>query len=88
MIRIGAYIGEVIKRDINQDYKWYEYDSVYHFSSTLDGVHRGIKTETVLYSKKKDIVILPLSVVAQFLEGNSKHTNFLEYAEEIIKQNS
>ncbi|MFJ7509298.1 hypothetical protein ACIQW7_07515 [Peribacillus simplex] len=88
VIRIGAYIGEVIKRDINQDYKWYEYDSVYHFSSTLDGVHRGIKTETVLYSKKKDIVILPLSVVAQFLEGNSKHTNFLEYAEEIIKQNS
>ncbi len=31
VVRIGAYIGEVIKRNINQDYKWYEYDSVYHF---------------------------------------------------------
>jgi len=28
VIRIGAYIGEVIKTNINQDYKWYEYDSV------------------------------------------------------------
>lgn len=36
VVRIGAYIGEVIKRNIYQDYKWYEYDSVYHFSSALD----------------------------------------------------
>lgn len=86
--RIGAYVGEVIRRHINQDYKWYEYDSVHHFSTTLDGVHRGIKSETVLYSKKRDRVIVPLTVVAQFLEGNSTHTDFLEYVEEIIKQNS
>ncbi|MFJ7470242.1 hypothetical protein ACIQWI_17020 [Peribacillus frigoritolerans] len=88
VIRIGAYIGEVIKTNINQDYKWYEYDSVYHFSSALDEVNRGIKTETVLYSKKKDRVIIPLTMVAQYLEGNPAHTNFLEYAEETIKQNS
>ncbi|MED3832315.1 hypothetical protein [Peribacillus frigoritolerans] len=86
--RIGAYIGEVIKRNINQDYKWYEYDSVYHFSSALDEVNRGIKTETVLYSKKRDRVIMPLTVVAQHLEGNPAHTDFLEYVEETIKQSS
>ncbi|MGE7608872.1 hypothetical protein ACQKML_19890 [Peribacillus frigoritolerans] len=88
VIRIGAYIGEVIKTNINQDYKWYEYDSVYHFSSALDEVNRGIKTETVLYSKKRDRVIIPLTMVAQYLEGNPAHTNLLEYAEETIKQNS
>ncbi|MFA1710586.1 hypothetical protein ACDX66_02615 [Peribacillus frigoritolerans] len=88
VIRIGAYIGEVIKTNINQDYKWYEYDSVYHFSSALDEVNSGIKTETVLYSKKKDRVIIPLTMVAQYLEGNPAHTNFLEYVEETIKQNS
>ncbi|TKH12299.1 hypothetical protein FC678_09820 [Peribacillus simplex] len=88
VIRIGAYIGEIIKRNINQDFKWYEYDSVYHFSSALDGRHRGIKTETVLYSKKRDRVIVPLTVVAQYLEGNSTYTDFLEYVEETIKQNS
>lgn len=88
VIRIGAYIGEVIKTNINQDYKWYEYDSVYHFSSALDEVNRGIKTETVLYSKKRDRVIISLTMVAQYLEGNQAHTNFLEYVEETIKQNS
>ncbi|MCK1983123.1 MULTISPECIES: hypothetical protein [Peribacillus] len=88
VIRIGAYIGETIKRYINQDFKWYEYDSVYHFSSALDGVHRGIKTDTVLYSKKGDKVIVPLTVVAQYLEGKSTYTDFLEYVEETIKQNS
>ncbi|MEX6701612.1 hypothetical protein ABS315_18595 [Peribacillus frigoritolerans] len=88
VVRIGAYIGEVIKRNINQDYKWYEYDSVYNFSSALDEVNRGIKTETVLYSKKRDRVIMPLTVVAQHLEGNPAHTDFLEYVEETIKQSS
>ncbi|WP_336862333.1 hypothetical protein [Peribacillus frigoritolerans] len=88
VVRIGAYIGEVIKRNIYQDYKWYEYDSVYHFSSALDEVNRGIKTETVLYSKKRDRVIVPLTVVAQNLEGSPAHTDFLEYVEETIKQNS
>ncbi|WP_251025048.1 MULTISPECIES: hypothetical protein [unclassified Bacillus (in: firmicutes)] len=87
-VRIGAYIGEVIKRNINQDYKRYEYDSVYHFSSALDEVNRGIKTEIVLYSKKRDRVIMPLNVVAQHLEGNPAHTDFLEYVEETIKRNS
>ncbi|USK67566.1 hypothetical protein [Peribacillus frigoritolerans] len=82
VVRIGAYIGEVIKRNIYQDYKWYEYDSA------LDEVNRGIKTETVLYSKKRDRVIVPLTVVAQNLEGSPAHTDFLEYVEETVKRNS
>lgn len=86
--RIGAYIGEVIKNNINQDHKWYTFDSVYHYSSNLDNVQSEIKEEVVLYSIKNDIVLLPLSEVAQFLKGNSSYTNFLTYVEEIIKQNS
>jgi CRISPR/Cas system CMR-associated protein Cmr1 (group 7 of RAMP superfamily) len=86
VLRLGASIGEVIKSNINQDFKWYEFDSVYHYSSKLDGVHKSIKEETALYSKKRDIVILPLSVAAQFLEGTSIYTNFLTYVEEVIRQ--
>lgn len=86
VLRLGAYIGEVIKRNINQDFKWYEFDSVYHYSSKLDGLHKCIEEEAALYSKKRDIVILPLSVVAQFLKGNPIYTNFLTYVEEVIKQ--
>lgn len=86
VLRLGAYIGEVIKSNINQDFNWYEFDSVYHYSSKLDGVQKSIKEEAALYSKKRDIVILPLSVVAQFLEGNSIYINFLTFIEEVIRQ--
>jgi hypothetical protein len=86
VFRLGAYIGEVIKSNINQDFKWYEFDSVYHYSSKLDGIHKSIKEEAVLYSKKGDIVILPLTVVAQLLEGNPRYSNFLAYVEEAIRQ--
>ncbi len=51
-------------------------------------VNRGIKTETFLYSKKRDRVIVTLTVVAQHLEGSSAHIDFLEYVEETIKRNS
>ena len=68
VVRIGAYIGEVIKNNIKQDFYWYEFDSVYNYSSKLDGVYNNIETQSVLYSRKRDIVILPLFVVSQFLK--------------------
>ncbi|SDN66802.1 hypothetical protein [Bacillus sp. OK048] len=88
VVRIGAYIGEVIKNNIKQDFYWYEFDSVYNYSPKLDGVYNNIETQSVLYSRKRDIVILPLFVVSQFLKGSSPYTNFLTYVEEMIKQNS
>lgn len=51
-------------------------------------MNRGIKTETVLSSKKRDKVMVPLTVVAQYLEEKSTYTDFLEYVEETTKQNS
>ena len=71
--RIGAYIGEVIKSNIKQDFYWYEFDSVYNYSPKLDGVYNNIETQSVLYSRKRDVVILPLFVVSQFLKGKALH---------------
>lgn len=88
VVRIGAYLGEVIKINIRQDFYWYEFDSVYNYSHQLDGVYSSIESQSVLYSKKRDIVILPLNVVSEFLNGNSSYTNFLTYVEEMIRENS
>lgn len=88
VVRIGAYIGEVIKNTIKQDFYWYEFDSVYDYSSALDEMDRRKESYSLLYSKKRDIVILPLLEVAQFLEGNAKYPNFLTYVEEMIKKNA
>lgn len=86
--RIGAYIGEVIKKNINQDFYWYESDSVRNYSSNQDAAFSDINIQSVLYSKKRDLVIFPLNVVSQFLKGNSKYKDFLSYVEETIKRNT
>ncbi|WP_066303903.1 hypothetical protein [Bacillus sp. FJAT-29814] len=88
VVRIGAYVGEVIKNNVNQDFYWYESDSVQNFSPNLNELHSVTKKQSVLYSKKKDKVILPLSVVSQLLKGNCPYSNLLIYVEETIKQNS
>ena len=88
VVRIGAYIGEVIKNYINQDFYWYESDSVRNYSPSLDEELSDSKTQSVLYSKKRDMVILPLNVVSQFLKGNSPYSDLLTYVEEVIKQNT
>lgn len=84
--RIGAYIGEVIKNNINQDFYWFESDSVRNYSHNLE--FNNNNSESVLYSKKKDMVILPLNVVSEFLKGSSPYNNLLTYVEETIKQNT
>ncbi|MFO1446453.1 hypothetical protein KDN24_25265 [Bacillus sp. Bva_UNVM-123] len=84
--RIGAYIGEVIKNNINQDFYWFESDSVRNYSPNLKFNNNNSKS--VLYSKKKDMVILPLNVVSEFLKGSSPYSNLLSYVEETIKQNT
>ncbi|UYZ21174.1 hypothetical protein [Mesobacillus jeotgali] len=88
VLRIGAYVGEVIKSNINQDYYWYKSDSVENYSPNLNELHSVNKTQSVLYSKKKDIVILPLSKVSKLLKGNCQYSSLLTYVEEMIKQNS
>ncbi|MFC5602729.1 hypothetical protein [Sporosarcina koreensis] len=88
VLRVGAYIGEVIKNNIRQDLYWYESDSVYNYSPNFDGAYSITKTQSVLYSKKRDIVIIPLNMVSHFLKGNSQYCNLLTYVEETIEQNS
>ena len=88
VVGVGAYIGEVIKNNINQDFYWYESDSVHNYSPSLDGEFSNSKTQSVLYSKKRDMVILPLNVVSQFLKGNSPYSSLLTYVEEAVKQNT
>ena len=85
--RIGAYVGEVIKRNIDQDFQWYEFDSVHNHSSQLQKISRNKKARTLLYSKKRDRVITPLMVVAEFVEGDTAYPSLLEYVEEMILEN-
>jgi hypothetical protein len=41
VVRMGAYIGEVIKNNIKQDFYWYESDSVHNYSPTINIYRSG-----------------------------------------------
>jgi hypothetical protein len=86
--RIGAYAGEVIKRELRQDFHWYEAQSVYRHSSNpaAGQVERDI--ETVIYSKTKDEVISPLSIASGMLKGSSPYPCLLVYVEQTIREQS
>lgn len=46
-----------------------------------------MKKQNLLYSIKKDTVILPLFEVAQLLKGKSSYPTLLSYVEEMIQIN-
>lgn len=41
VVRIGAYIREMIKNNIHQNFFRYEFDSIYVYPSALDKIHRS-----------------------------------------------
>lgn len=89
VVRIGAYLGQVIRYSIyDNDFQWYEFNSVNSYSSKLSENDRRPETDTVLYSKKRDIVLFPIADAELFLEGNSTYPTLLNYVEETIKLNT
>jgi len=85
--RIGAYIGEVIKNTIQQDFNWNEFDSIYTLAKKLDDLGCDDKKQSVLYSEKNDVIIMPLFEASHFLKENSSYATLTGYAEEMVKRN-
>ena len=85
-VRIGAYIGEVIRQRITEDFQWYKADSVYLYSPKVEKPPIGIDTETILYSKESDEVISPLQEVAHTLKGKPTYPTLLQYVEDKVKR--
>ncbi|WP_100333051.1 hypothetical protein [Bacillus alkalisoli] len=86
VVRIGAYVGEVIKQRITEDFQWYEADSIYLHSPKVEKPPIGIDTETILYSKENDEVISPLQEVAHTLKGKPTYPTLLQYVEDKVKR--
>lgn len=84
-LRIGAYLGEVIKRHVDGQYVWYEFKSIQENTNHLNNEMMRVKDESVLYSSKLDKVICPIYEAIQYLNGKSKYKTLLNYVEEEIK---
>ena len=84
-VRIGVYLGEVIKNHMNGQYKWFEFKSIQENTVHLNNCMASVKNESVLYSKKLDKVICPIYETIQYLNGKSKYKTLLNYVDEVIK---
>ena len=83
--RIGAYLGEVIKKHKSGQYQWFDFNSIKENTVHLNNYVISVKDESVLYSKKMDAVVCPIYEVKQYFDRKSKYTYFMEYVEETIK---
>lgn len=84
-MRIGAYLGEVIKRHSEGQYVWYEFNSIKENTQHLNNQMMQVKDESVLYSNKLDKVICPIDTAIQYLNERSEYKTLLNYVEESIK---
>ncbi|QTD40134.1 hypothetical protein [Sporosarcina sp. Te-1] len=88
VVRIGAYVGEVINNNCHMDFCWYEFQAVYDYSPVLHGSDQPKEPYTLLYAKKEDAAILPLWEAAERLKGTSAYPNFLSYVEDMVQNYS
>jgi hypothetical protein len=84
--RIGAYLGEVIKEHTDKSFHWYEYDTIFTYTTKLDKYGDHIIDQNVLCDKKREVVMLPLYEVELFLKGQSRYERFSLYVKDMIEQ--
>ncbi|WP_052245809.1 hypothetical protein [Sporosarcina sp. ZBG7A] len=87
-IRIGAYVGEVIRRKLGKDYNWYDYQTIEHLIPNAQDFYDYIKSQQVLYSKKDKQFIIPMYEVYDCFQGNSQYTNINSYVVEKVNNQS
>ncbi|MEG0386254.1 MAG: hypothetical protein RR642_16050 [Solibacillus sp.] len=84
-VRIGAYLGEVIKNHAPGQYRWFDFTSIKENTVHLNDYIMSVEDEAVLYSRKLDKAICPIYEVKQYFNGKSTYNNYLSYVEDAIK---
>ncbi|MEK4425284.1 hypothetical protein [Solibacillus sp. FSL K6-1523] len=84
-MRIGAYLGEVIKNHASGQYRWFDFTSIKVNTVHLNDYIMSVEDEAVLYSRKLDKVICPIYEVKQYFNGKSNYNSYLTYVEGAIK---
>lgn len=77
----------MLKLSIGYDFKWYEANSAYQQVPHVDFKGRSKDSYSVLYSKKRGILIDPSQVVTKLVAGDAVYPSLLEYVEKVIQEN-
>ncbi|MDR2678848.1 MAG: hypothetical protein LBB51_05360 [Zoogloeaceae bacterium] len=71
VLRTGAYVGEVMKRQCPGKYNWIAYDEAAKHSDFVKGLEHSIASTAMLWYDKGS-VLFPLGKVCKYLENGSE----------------
>ncbi len=76
ILRVGAYVGEVIRRNASIDLNWLDFDEATQVSSLVSQLGKQASTLAVLWAEPNSITF-PLGKVQKFIEaGAEEGTHF------------
>jgi hypothetical protein len=70
VLRAGAYLGQVIRRNSKVAYDWYDFQQAIKLSKDIQQFGECLETRAVLISKE-NAVLFPLNKVVKFAENGS-----------------
>lgn len=71
VLRVGAYVGEVIKINSNKDYHWYDFKTASRLQSSIKK-WKGFETSAILHSMGTDETTFPINKVCKYLNNGSE----------------
>jgi hypothetical protein len=85
VLRVRAYVGEVIKKAAKCEFHWYDYDNAVKINKQIKQFGQHIGLVAVLYSKERDNLLFPLSKVCKYIENGSSDS-LIFFAQVVIEQ--
>jgi hypothetical protein len=70
-LRIGSYVGEVVRKNTDDSYNWLEYKQAVKVNKQLKQFGMQLETMAVLWSEP-DTVIMPFAKVVKYLQNGSE----------------
>jgi hypothetical protein len=76
VLRYGAYVGEVIKRNSKKEHHWVEHKEAAKYSSLVKSFEDSISTSGILW-RDNEIMCFPLGKVCKYIENGSEDSVYL-----------
>jgi hypothetical protein len=83
VLRCGAYVGEVIRRNASIEYHWLEFSEAAKISKYVRGIGMQLGVSAVLWARP-DNICFPLAKVLKFIENGSEDSTYF-FAEVAIQ---
>lgn len=85
-LRCGAYVGEVMRRQLPGTWRWISHDEAAKHSKLIAGFERSIATAGILW-KNNEAMSFPLGKVCKFIENGNEDSLHL-FAEVLVGNES